>query len=124
MKHSIVLHTIDREDGWLISPVVIELDKEYKTYSEAYSTIKHLLEAEELVNYLVEKYDIRTLAFEMYGFNLEDESVVLKFDKVEITYQLTYKFNLVDSETGEELDAEYQFSLGGEFAVSFSGSEA
>jgi len=123
MKHSIILHTIDREDGWLISPVVIELDKKYDTYREAYSAIKHLLEAEELVNYLSEEYDIRTLAFEMFGFDLDDESVVLKFDKLEITHQLTYKFNLVDSESGDVVE-EHQFTLKGEFAVSFNGVEA
>lgn len=114
MKHALLLYKMDREDSWLINPIAIPLDREYKTFQEALTSIKTKVEDNfELQSYIMKRFHIKNLIEEEY----REEGLSIQFMEMNCSNRPTFIFG-VEDETGETLD-NFELKLEPEFIVVF-----
>ena len=91
MKNAILISRIDKEDYWVTGGLVFKVNNT-TLYESAYNEIKHLLESNEIINYVIEENCLEC--------DLFDEDATYIFKETSLSYgAICFTFINSDGET-------------------------
>jgi len=92
--NSIIFSCIDKEDYWVSSGLCLKIENiKHKNYEEIYEEIKHKIESEDVIKYVI---DDNNIEFKLFG-----NDKTYKFKRTYWDYVLVYEFENADEDIVE-----------------------